>query len=201
MSDEPDAAEEPEEPPEPEKEKILINAPEIYRIELFSGIVVAAESYRNLNLEFVLEHPKFGYIRFLCEKKTLSPQEIDENKAAKETGQPQPHWRGNKSYNITGIVYDQDKIKDMSKEETKAKLGIDIADLFINLEEDYKKDPKTAPIALTITSIGDLFKYMQSNKIGFTSHSNLGGLLFHAEGCLTEYRDELLAQEESPDKD
>jgi len=118
--------------------------------------------YRDINIEVLIKH-NLGTIRFICEKRHLTEEEIKANKEAEEKGMGHEYRRGDKPYLVVGMIHEPERTYSLAG--TFA-LASDIAGLFFAIEKSYRENPdKTTPAYLIVKSIQDMDQYSISNPL------------------------------------
>jgi len=75
-----------------------------YRLPIFCSEMQIVDTYFDKNIEICLEHDSFGIVRLVCEKEFLTEGEKQENKEVAEKGKEPLFKRGDKHYNLIGLV-------------------------------------------------------------------------------------------------
>jgi hypothetical protein len=149
-----------------------------HRKEIFYELFFAAESYRDLSIEIILEHENFGIIKFICEKDPLTENDI-------KRGLKQ----GDKRYSITGFIYDEDT-SGLDPEEKTCILCKSVAQQFLDLEQAYRENPKTKPFLFSIRTIDGMKEYTESNKISYIKPTTIPDFLQCVEYYIFEGKEE-----------
>ena len=82
----------------------------VFRAGYFYDEMQVLNTCRNIYVEASVEHD-LGNFKLICEKIYLTEEEEKKNKEAIDKGEEPPHKRGDKEYNLVGLVDDEYKGK------------------------------------------------------------------------------------------
>ena len=139
----------------------------VYRIDFLTNEMQMVNDYRNIHVEMAVEH-ELGNFRFVCVKEYLTEEQEKGNDEARKQGKDEPYKRGDRPYNLVGLVDDVYKGEDITLMDVYARLY----HFFDNLRKFYKMFPnETKPVLLSINVIGekqeDFDKYTEKTKIHY----------------------------------
>lgn len=138
-----------------------------YRAGYFVIEMQSIDTYRNIYVEIHIEH-ELGDFKLICGKEYLTEEEIKKNKEAIEQGKEPPHKRGDKPYNLVGLVDDGFEGKDL----TPANINARLYHFFDDLKRFYQMSPEeTKPALLSINVISekkeDFYEYAEKTKVHY----------------------------------